>query len=49
MNEIVVTSEGILKLLMGLKTTKAQGTDEIHPRVLKEAAKEVALILSSIF
>ena len=37
MDEIVVTKEGVTKLLKGLDHSKALG----HPRVLKELAKEL--------
>ena len=38
MSAITISREGVLKQLMRLKTTKAQGPDGLHPRVLKEAA-----------
>ena len=38
MEDIVVTKEGVTKLLKGLNPSKALGTDELHPRVLKELA-----------
>ena len=34
MKDIVVTKEGVTKLLKGLNPTKALGPDELHPRVL---------------
>ena len=33
--DIVVTKEGVTKLLKGLNPSKALGSDELHPRVLK--------------
>ena len=36
MEDIVVTKEGVTKLLKGLNPSKALGPDELHPRVLKE-------------
>ena len=35
MEDIVVTKEGVTKLLKGLNPSKALGPDELHPRVLK--------------
>ena len=40
MEDIVVTKEGVTKLLKGLNPSKA-GPDELHPRVLKELATEL--------
>ena len=40
MEEIVVTKEGVTKLLKGVSPSKAIGPDEFHPRVLKELATE---------
>ena len=37
MHDIVVTKEGVTKLLKGLNPSKALGPDELHPRVLKLA------------
>ena len=40
MEDIVVTKEGVKKLLNGLNPSKALEPDELHPRVLKELATE---------
>jgi hypothetical protein len=49
MPDITITCEGIAKLLLNLNPNKAAGPDEIKPRVLKELATEIALILTIIF
>ena len=49
MPEITVSDHGRLKLLIGLNISKAIGPDEIHPRILKEAASEIAPVLKYIF
>ena len=38
MEDIVVTEDGVTKLLKGLNPSKALGPDELHPRVLQEFA-----------
>ena len=45
MEDIVVTKEGVTKLLKGLNPSKALGSDEFHPRVLKDLATELGPIL----
>ena len=49
MEEIVVTKEGVTKLLKGLKPSKALGPDELHPRVLKELATELGPVFAHLF
>ena len=41
MEDIVVTKEGVTKLLKGLNPSKALVPDALHPRVLKELATEL--------
>ena len=45
MDEIVVTKEGVTKLLKGLDPSKALGPDELQRTVLKELAKELGHVL----
>ena len=45
---IVVTTNGIIKLLNDLKPSKPAGPDEIHPHVLKESSAQVAPFLKYI-
>ena len=49
MEDIVVTKEGVTKLLKGLNPSKALGPNELHPRVLKELATELGLIFAHLF
>lgn len=49
MAPIHITVQGIEKLLAGLNPHKAQGPDEISPRLLKELHREIAPFLTIIF
>ena len=44
MNDIVISKDGVIKLLKGLNPPKALGPDELRPRVLKELATELGLL-----
>ena len=49
MEPVIVTVQGILKLLKELKVSKAPGPDSIYPTVLKECADSIAPLLRQIF
>ena len=49
MEDIVVTKEGVAKLLKGLNPSKALGPDELHPCVLKELATELGQVFAHLF
>ena len=49
MDDIVVTKEGVTKLLKGLNPSKALGPDELHPRLLKELTTELGPIFAHLF
>ena len=49
MEDIVVSKEGVTKLLKGLNPSKALGPDELHPRVLKELASELGPVVAHLF
>ena len=49
MEEIVVTKEGLTKLLKGLNPSKALGPDELHPRVLEELETELGPVFAHLF
>ena len=46
MHDIVVTKEGMTKLLRGLNPSKALGPNKLHPRVLKELAMELGPVFA---
>ena len=49
MDDIVVSKEGVAKLLKGLNPSKALGPDGLHQRVLKEFAIELSTIFAHYF
>ena len=49
MGDIVVSYDGVIKLLKGLNPSKALGPDELHPRVLKELATELGPKFTHLF
>ena len=49
MEDIVVTKEGVTKLLKGVNPSKALGLDKLHPRVQKELATELGPVFAHLF
>ena len=49
MHDIVITKEGVTKLLKGLNPSTAIGPDELHPRVLKKLAMELGPVFAHLF
>ena len=49
MNGIAVSKDGVIKLLKGLKPSKAFGPAELHPRVLNELTTELGPVFAHLF
>ena len=49
LDEIEISAESVEKKLRQLNPQKAQGPDQIPPKVLKEASKELAIPLTKLF
>ena len=49
MNDIVISKDGVIKLLKGLNPSKALRPDELHPRALKELATELGPVYAHLF
>ncbi|VDH94891.1 Hypothetical predicted protein [Mytilus galloprovincialis] len=49
MPDINITIQGISKLLLNLKSSKASGPDELTPRLLRELAHEISPIVCLIY
>ena len=47
--DIVVSKEGVTKLLKGLNRSKALGPDELHPSALKELMTELGPVFAHLF
>ena len=45
----MVSTEGVIKLFKGLNLSKALGSDELHPRVLKVLANELDPVFAHLF
>ena len=48
-DSIVVSKEGVIKLLKGLNPSKVLEPDKLHPRVLKEPANELGAVFAHLF
>lgn len=48
-DELIITSSGVQTLLENLNPNKSMGPDELHPRVLKHLAAEIAPSLTVIY
>ena len=49
MPDLLIDTNGILKLLANLKTDKASGPDDIKPIVLKQLRNEISPVVRVIF
>ena len=49
MDDIVVSNEGVTRLLKGFNPSKALGPDELQPKVLKELATELGQFFAHLF
>ena len=49
MDDIVVSKDGVTKLLKRLNSSKALGPEELHPRDLKELAAELCAEFAHLF
>ena len=49
MDDIVVSKDGVIKLLKGSNPSKALGPDELQSRVLKELATELGPVFAHLF
>ena len=49
LERLVITHEWVLKALMKTNITKSCGPDELHPRMLKEPAVELAAPMTNLF
>ena len=49
MDDIIVSNEGVTKLLKGLNPSKALEPDELQPKVLKELATELDPVFAHLF
>ena len=49
MRDIIITENGINKLLQNINIHKASGPDNIHGRILKECTTQIAPILTTLF
>lgn len=49
MPDVLISKSGVLKLLQELKVHKADGPDQVRPRVLKELSHIIAPILLLIY
>ena len=47
--QVEITESDVYDVLRSLKTDKSPGPDNIHPRVLKECARELAESLAALF